>query len=382
MPKLTFHPLVELFPRMEDSAFAAFVADIREHGVRQPITVHEGQILDGRNRVLACEQLGIECPTREYEGNVDEMLGFVVSANLHRRQLSESQLALVAARIANFGHGGDRRSDQAACSPLVSQADAGKRVGVSERSVRDAVKVLNEAAPEMVKAVDTGVLPVSAAAKLVDKAPDFQRRVVKKIMTGTAKSAVDAVRLLKREDMADAPPLPLGQYRVVYGDPPWDYGGGGLQKYGHAAFHYPCMTIEELCELDIADRAGDDSVLFLWVTAPLLKNGFRLAEAWGFEYKTNFVWFKKKHNYGHYSSVRHEHLLVCTRGSCLPDDSKLYNSVQAIERSKHSAKPEEFRKIIDAMYRPAEGRNDRIELFPRERPPKHWDFWSNEVKAA
>jgi N6-adenosine-specific RNA methylase IME4 len=196
---------------------------------------------------------------------------------------------------------------------------------------------------------------------------------------GTAKSAVDAVRLIKREDMRDAPPL-VGRYRIFYVDPPWDYGNSGLQQYGHASFHYPPMSTDELCDLDIKARAIDDAVLFLWVTSPLLAECFRVVDAWHFAYKTSFIWNKVKHNFGHYNSVRHELLLVCTRGSCTPDNPKLYNSVQAIERSpKHSAKPEEFRKIIDSMYRSPKGRNDRIELFPRERPPKHWDSWGNEV---
>jgi len=78
------------------------------------------------------------------------------------------------------------------------------------------------------------------------------------------------------------------------------------------------------------------------------------------------VWDKIKHNMGHYNSVRHEFLLVCTRGSCLPDTPTLYDSVQSIERSQtHSEKPEEFRKIIEALYT----RGDRLELFARARVP-------------
>ena len=108
MARLTFHPLVEIFPRMEDSAFDALVADIKEHGVREAIWVYKGEVLDGRNRALACDQLGIKCPTREYKGK--NPLAFVISMNLKRRHLSESQRAMAAARIANMTHGGDRRS--------------------------------------------------------------------------------------------------------------------------------------------------------------------------------------------------------------------------------------------------------------------------------
>lgn len=378
---LTFHPLAELFPLLEGAEFDDLVADVAAHGICEPITVYEGQIVDGRNRFLVCQKLGIVCPTRQFDGKTSDLLNCVLSANLFRRHLNESQRAMAAAESANM-RSGARTDLPSLRSDEVSAADAAKRFKVARSQVFEAKTVIASGSPEMIKAVKAGVLPVSAAAKLVDRTPEFQRRVVEKIAKDEAKSAVDAVRLIKREDMADAPPLPVGKYRVIYADPPWDYGSVGLQQYGHASFHYPSMSTEELCELGIADRATDDSVLFLWVTAPLLEEVFQVIRAWNFVYKTNIVWFKKKHNYGHYCSARHEHLLICTRGSCLPDNPKLYNSVQAIERSKHSEKPEAFRKIIDSMYRPPKGRNDRIELFPRERPPKHWDAWGSDVSTS
>jgi N6-adenosine-specific RNA methylase IME4 len=110
------------------------------------------------------------------------------------------------------------------------------------------------------------------------------------------------------------------------------------------------MSIEELCLLPVKDLAEDNAVLFLWVTSPLLEDAFRVIHAWGFDYKTSFVWDKVKHNMGHYNSVRHEFLLVCVRGSCTPDNMRLYDSVQSIERTEHSTKPEEFRNIIDDIY--------------------------------
>ena len=78
---------------------------------------------------------------------------------------------------------------------------------------------------------------------------------------------------------------------------------------------------------------------------------------------------------GHYNSVRHEFLLVCTRGSCTPDVPKLFDSVQSIERSnKHSEKPQEFRDIIDTSYLVGK----RVELFARE-PHEGWEVWGNEM---
>jgi site-specific DNA-methyltransferase (adenine-specific) len=170
-------------------------------------------------------------------------------------------------------------------------------------------------------------------------------------------------------------PLPDGQYRIIYADPPWKYSDKLIENYGAANHHYPQMTIEQLCKLKVIDIAGDNSVLFMWVTSPLLEDVFQVIKAWGFEYKTSFVWDKVKHNYGHYNSVRHEFLLICTRGSCTPDKKELYDSVQTIERSdKHSEKPEEFRKIIDDLY----PQGERIELFARKKIDG-WDAWGNEA---
>ena len=108
--------------------------------------------------------------------------------------------------------------------------------------------------------------------------------------------------------------------------------------------------------------AEDDAVLFLWATSPMLENAFQVIRAWGFKYKTSFVWDKVKHNFGHYNSVRHELLLVCTRGSCTPDTPKLFDSVQTVERTdRHSEKPEEFRRIIETLYTSG----SKLELFAR-----------------
>ena len=110
----------------------------------------------------------------------------------------------------------------------------------------------------------------------------------------------------------------------------------------------------------------------------MLTLAFELVDSWGFKYKTLFVWDKVKHNYGHYNSVRNELLLICTRGSCTPDNVKLFDSVQQIERSKvHSQKPEEFRKIIETLYT----WGNKIELFARKRT-SGWDVWGNQSEMT
>lgn len=193
---------------------------------------------------------------------------------------------------------------------------------------------------------------------------------------GVLKLAHELRRAAAHAEKDDAPPLPTGKYRIIYADPPWTYGEFGSTvdpSYGGTRWHYPSMTTDELCEMPVPELAEADSVLFLWATSPKLPDAMRIVEAWGFDYKTSFVWDKVKHNFGYYNSVRHEFLLVAGRGRSTPDVKTLYDSVLSIERTEHSAKPEEFRNMIDALY--PVGR--RIELFAR-REANGWERWGNE----
>ena len=97
--------------------------------------------------------------------------------------------------------------------------------------------------------------------------------------------------------------------------------------------------------------------------------------AWGFTYRASIVWNKDAHNMGHYVSVRHEFLLICTRGSATPDTTERLSLVVTEQRTRHSAKPETFRAMIDAMYT----HGKRIELFARTAPPSPWAAYGNEV---
>ena len=140
------------------------------------------------------------------------------------------------------------------------------------------------------------------------------------------------------------------------------------------ADHYPLLTVAEICDIPVKDIVEDNAVLFLWTTSPILEESFQVVKSWGFTYKASFVWDKVKHNMGHYNSVRHEFLLVCTRGSCQPDIQKLFDSVVIEERTEHSKKPELFYEIIETLYT----HGKKIELFSRK-TREGWASYGNEV---
>jgi N6-adenosine-specific RNA methylase IME4 len=161
------------------------------------------------------------------------------------------------------------------------------------------------------------------------------------------------------------------KYRVIYADPPWQYNDKqDTSKLGGAEKKYPTMPLKDICSLPVPTEGN--AVLFLWVTSPMLEDAFQVIHAWGFSYKSSFIWDKVAHNMGHYNSVRHEFLLICTKGSCTPDVPKLLDSVVSIERTEHSVKPKEFRDMIDMLYPVGE----RLEMFAREAAPG-WDVWGN-----
>lgn len=189
------------------------------------------------------------------------------------------------------------------------------------------------------------------------------------------------IRSDQRTRIIDGQAVLEGMYRVIYADPAWLYSDSRAiadsSAYGGAENHYAGMTIEAIAALPVAAHALPDSVLFMWVTSPMLDVCWPVIDAWGFEYKTSIVWDKVLGNYGHYVRVHHELLLVCTRGSCLPDEpTPMPDSVQVIRRGdEHSAKPDDFRKLIMKLYT----RGPYLELFGRKRV-EGWTVFGNDAR--
>lgn len=183
-----FHPLANIFPLIEGQPFDDLVADVKKNGVREPIWMYQHQILDGRNRYRAAKQAGRDVEIRSYEG--DDAVSFVISLNLHRRHLNESQRAAVAAKLANLSNG-QKASSANLQSTAVSQADAAKLLNVSTRTVAAAAKVIHEGDESLVKAVERGDVAVSSAAKVAQLPKEEQREIVEQ---GRAKEVAKAAR--------------------------------------------------------------------------------------------------------------------------------------------------------------------------------------------
>jgi N6-adenosine-specific RNA methylase IME4/predicted DNA-binding protein (UPF0251 family) len=288
------------------------------------------------------------------------------------------QRAMCAARVATLGDGvrSDRQGSPIGEGTAATQADAAAMFNVGKRTVERARKVLDKAVPEVVAAVDAGNMTVTQATKVATAEPKIQKRIVA-IAKAEKISVVEASRKVKADEIAKAEiKKPSGRYRVIYADPPWSYGNRMPPGTTEPRDHYPTMEVDEICALPIKNLAQDNAVLFLWATSPMVPESLQVIQAWGFKYKASFVWDKVKHNMGHYNSVRHEFLWICTRGSCQPDVRKLFDSVITEERREHSKKPEVFYEIIETIY----PKGKRVELFARE-ARDGWDRWGLEAKA-
>jgi N6-adenosine-specific RNA methylase IME4 len=381
---MEFHPLANIFPLIDGAEFDALVDDIRQHGLLEPIVVYQGKILDGRNRDRACGDAGV---TPTYEGYPGaEPLGYVISKNLKRRHLSESQRAMVAAKLATLKQGA--RTD---LSPIdeMSQQQAADLLNVGKRSVERAAEVRDHGAPVLVGAVERGAVSVSAAADVATLPHAEQGEIVARGEPEILRAAA-AIRARKAESrhaerMARLAQISTGntelpvtqKYPVLYADPPWEFHVYD-QKSGSvrtAAFHYPTMEHADICKLSVPDLATDIAVLFMWTTLPHLQKAFEVLAAWEFEYVSNIAWVKDKIGLGYWVRNQHELLLIARRGDMpAPLPANRPPSVIEAPRREHSRKPDEAYELIERMYPDL----PRIELFARQARPG-WAVWGNQA---
>jgi ParB-like chromosome segregation protein Spo0J len=210
---LEIDPLATIFPPMSEDEFGRLKADIAARGQLEPIWTHRGRVVDGRHRLRACRELGVEPVVREYDGD-GTVLGFVVAKNLHRRHLSANQRALVAAKLANLSGG---RPSKTARKQAVTQSDAAALLRVGRTSVQGARQILDRGVPELVAAVERDAIKISAAttvttlddaelAELVARGPKAVRQRAAQLRM-TTKTKVEGGPSTEDRDYLESCPL-------------------------------------------------------------------------------------------------------------------------------------------------------------------------------
>jgi hypothetical protein len=187
--EMPFHPVAGLFPLLEGPEYEALKEDVRAHGQHVPVVTFQGQIIDGRNRYRACRDLGIDPKFHEWEGQ-GSLVEFVLSLNQHRRHLTESQRAMIAAKAKPLFEEEARQRMLAGTAPDhpplraeeghqgEAAAQAAAQLHVGRDSVYKAQRVVGHGAPELQQAVEAGELSVSAAEVLTALPPEEQAGVL------------------------------------------------------------------------------------------------------------------------------------------------------------------------------------------------------------
>ncbi len=387
-----FSEYANLFPMIDGDARDRLKADIGAHGVRDPIVFMDGQILDGRNRYTIARELLIDYPRCDFIGR--DPAAYVVSKNLHRRHLTDQQRSMIAAKLAKLTVG---RPSEMAPAGGISSAAAAEMLKVSERSVERAKVVVNSGTAGLQTATVDSTVTLSAAAEIATLPAAEQERIVKsadpKVFAKVVKEIRAAKQVEKKARRTEREAelgqkqrdLPDANFGVIYADPEWKFAvysaETGMDR--SADNHYPTSATEVICARPVGSIAATDSVLFLWATSPMIKDALQVMEAWGFDYKSQCIWFKTRtgeaRGSGYWFTGEHEILLVGTRGNIpAPAPGTQWRSVFEAPVGEHSAKPEIFAEMIEAYF----PNLPKIELNRRGPARDGWMAWGNEAEET
>lgn len=368
------HPIAGVFPLLGDDELEVLAADIGANGLREPITLHDGMILDGRNRYRACLKAAVEPRFRAFQG--ESPTAFVLSLNLHRRHLTQSQKACVAvevekhfageARARMALGGGDKRSGtQKIADPIQgkgeSRQQAAAAVGVNHAYVSVA-KALKETAPGLFEEVQAGAKSLQDAKRQLKAERQEAERAENRAKVAAAK---------KPEELE-------GVYCTIVMDPPWDFSEeGDHDVMGRTRPRYAQMSESEIAALPVGKLAAKDAHLYLWITnrSLLTGKGWRLCEVWGFRPITILTWCKPVIGVGNYFRNNTEQLLFAVKGS-LPLNVKNEGTwfQWGGARREHSEKPDESYELIERC-----SPGPYLEMFSRC-PREGWITWGAEAQ--
>jgi N6-adenosine-specific RNA methylase IME4 len=433
-----FHPYAELFPLIEGQELYDLAEDIRINGLHDKIDLIEidgsYQILDGRNRyralvwimstaevlgqgwgihagrcLSASDLISADQPWRSWlyrdgdeEDFGEDLLAYVLSKNLKRRQLDESQRAMVAARIANMTHGGNRSK-----APIGALSDhaAANTLNVGERSVERAKAVQRSALPEIVEAVDQGHLAVSTAAEIAAQPAERQAEIVAslprdaegKLTPEVKKALAPVIKEIRKEKVAakkerraereaelgrKIKALPAKMFGVAIEDFEWDHEPWSRETgtERHPSMHYETAENAHTPEEIVARCAerfaclADDCVLFKWTTIPHLDIAMQVVKLQGFRYVSQRIWNKQRpgdaRGPGYWVTGEHEIVLIGVRGNVVPPATAHFRSNFDGPVGAHSEKPDDIHQMIEFHW----PNTPKVEFNARRRRPG-WEVW-------
>lgn len=423
------HPAAALFPMLFGEEFEELKGDIKRRGQQEPlmlIRTDDGTyLLDGRNRGRALDELGIKPEVDFFEA--DDPIEHVISANLRRRHMNESQRAMTGGRLkpmyeqeaeerrarekeeraaALEAEKAARAAREEAVDDEVEEAEeepeaeipkvepkktsgairdqVARDLNVGSRTVGRAEKVLENGVPELIRMVDDGTIKVDLAELLCKRTPEEQLEAIRFLKEELeASKSKNPKSLLRRYDknkiirsiQSEPQPLPDGPFRVIVSDYPWEYEKRKEDGTQRGQTPYPTMTIEEGIQMgsEVSKRAHLDSILWFWTTNAHMPVAHAIVEAWGFQHKTILSWKKTKMGTGDWLRGITEHCIVAVRGKPTVSLTNETTFFEAPSTGNHSEKPDEFYEIVERLCP-----GSKLEMFSRKGRPG-WQAWGAET---
>jgi hypothetical protein len=206
---MPFHPAADLFPLLEGKEYEELRADIMQRGLLVPIWTYDKQIIDGRNRYRVCQELGITPEFKEWDGG-DSLVAFIISLNVKRRHLNESQRATVAAKATELfaeearqrmlaGKKADPAMNPEQGRPGRAAAKAAEMMNVGVDTVYKGRKVRKKGAPGLEAMAGARTVSLSAAYELTELPRAEQEEVLAR-GPEEVKARAKEIRLKKKAD--------------------------------------------------------------------------------------------------------------------------------------------------------------------------------------
>lgn len=348
----------KLISPLSEEEYSLLEESICKEGCRDPLTLWENILIDGHNRYEICKKHDIPFETRKLAfKNEDEAKTWIITNQIARRNLIPLEKAELAIRLKALyldlvpGPSTDSNESNKSESESSIKEKVGKLCGVSRKTIDRVEKIKELATPEEIEKVRRGENTVKGLYR-------EKRRIESR---------------KEREKEYKNNPLPEGKYDVLLCDPPWKYTFCET-KSREIENHYPTMNLDDICSLELP--ISENAMLFLWVPAPLIESGLKVMSAWGFIYKTQFVWDKEVMGMGYWARIQHEHLLIGVKGEMLtPAPENRYSSVIREKRTEHSKKPDIVYEMLEKMY----PERRYLELFARQQYSDKWTVWGNET---
>ncbi len=378
---------------LSDEEFEKLKESIKLEGIRDPLVVWNGFLIDGYHRYKIATELEIEFKTIEIDlPDKEAVKEWIIKNQLGRRNLTSQEASYYRGKLyesrkqdtyshpksgGNFYHRLEKTAEQ-----------IGKEYGVSEKTIRNDAefsksvdKVAEKVGKEAKNAILTGQInipkkDVEIIIEIKEEAPEFIEPVLNGEIT-ISKAVQETKRKKIIEKLNDIETVEAkaveGVFDVIVIDPPWPMKKIELEVAPYEVeFDYPTMTIEEIKELKIP--CADDCHVWLWTTQKYLPVAFQILQAWNLKYVCTFVWHKP----GGYQPLELpqyncEFALYAKKGNPKFVDFKDFKLCFDAPRGSHSEKPDFFYNLV---RRVTAGR--RLDMFNR-RKIEGFETWGKEA---